>query len=160
MSDDRKSFIGEMSKIVNEKNLETGKNIGIDDFVLLNAGKKTKIGDNSCIHSGSRVIGGGSLVIGNNAVVTYNCVLVTGYPEVTSHMSSRIPVEQKDTVRGTIVIGDEAFVGSNSVIMPDTQIGEGAVVAAMSYVDSDVPDWTVRYPDGSTKRRPKLAGYE
>lgn len=160
MSNGKNSFVGELSRIVNEENLETGKNTGIDDFVLLNAGEMTKIGDNSCIHSGSRVIGGGSLVIGNNAVITYNCVLVTGYPETTSHMSSRIPVEQKDTIRGIIQIGDEAFIGSNSVIMPDTVIGEGAVVTAMSYVDSDVPDWTIRYPDGSTKPRSKFGCYE
>jgi galactoside O-acetyltransferase len=44
--------------------------------------------------------------------------------------------------------------------MPNTEIGEGAVVASMSYVDTDIPDWTVRYPDGSTVKRDKFEKYE
>ena len=153
------SFIGEYARIANRDNLEMGENVGIDDFVLLNAGEKTVIGDNSCIHSGSRVVGGGSLSVGDNVAITYNCVLVTGYPKYSSHMSTRIPKEQKETVRGEIHMGDESFVGSNSVVMPDTKIGEGAVVASMSYVDEDIPEWTVRYPDGSTVERERLERY-
>jgi len=153
-------YIGEFTKLINQDQLEIGNNVSIDDFVLLNAGKQTRIGDNSCIHSGSRVVGGGELYIGDNVAVTYNCVLVTGHPKYTSHMSTRVPKNQKDTISGTIRLSDESFVGSNSVIMPDTVIGEGAVVTSLSYVDEDVPPWTIRYPDGSTREREKFEKYE
>jgi len=153
-------FLGEYARIINEDNLIIGENVSIDDFVLLNAGEYTRIGDNSCIHSGTRVVGGGSLKVGDNVTITYNCVLVTGYPKHTSHMSTRVPKKEKDTIRGEIQLGDESFVGANSVIMPDTVIGEGAVVASMSYVDEDIPEWTIRYPDGSTAKREQFEKYE
>ncbi len=42
-----------------------------------------------------------------------------------------------------MVIGPDAFVGPNSVIMPNVRIGKGAVVAAGSVVNRDVPDYTL-----------------
>lgn len=150
----------EWARIIKGENLELGDNVEIDDFVFLNAGEKTVIGDNSCLHAGSRVVGGGELMIGRNVAVTYNCVLVTGYPKHTSHMSTRVPVEEKDTVRGQITLRDEAFVGSGAVIMPDVEVGEGGIVAAQSYVDRDVPPWTIHYPNGERRAREPFEPYE
>ncbi|MCO8246699.1 MULTISPECIES: DapH/DapD/GlmU-related protein [unclassified Haladaptatus] len=149
----------EWARLVNTDNLELGENVEIDDFVLVNAGDGTYIGDNSCLHSGTKLIGGGEFYMGRNSVVTYNCVLVTGYPKFTSHMSSGVPADEKDRVQGTIRIEDEVFVGSGSVVMPDVTLGEGAVVGALSYVDEDVPPWTIRYPDGTEMARPQFEPY-
>jgi len=154
------SRIYELAKIVNRDNLELGENSQIDDFVFLNAGEFTQVGNNSCIHAGSRVIGGGELEVGDNVAITYNCVLVTGYPQPSSHMSTCVPKRRKDTITGKISIGDEAFVGSCSVIMPNTVIGKGSVVCALSYVDEDIPPWTVQYPDGTRRDREPFPVYE
>lgn len=43
---------------------------------------------------------------------------------------------------GTVEIGRDAFVGPNSVVLPNVRIGEGAVVAAGSVVTRDVPPYT------------------
>lgn len=42
-----------------------------------------------------------------------------------------------------IVIGDDAWIGTGSVILPGVSIGEGAIVGAGSVVTRDVPPWTV-----------------
>lgn len=148
------------ARIVAPENLELGRNVEIDDFVFLNCGHHTEFGDHSCIHSGSRVVGGGELVVGTGVAITYNCVLVTRYSKTTSHMSTRVPSEHRDDVEARITIEDEAFVGSNSTIMPGVTVGEGAVVAAQSYVDEDVPPWTIRYPDGTLRDREPFEPYE
>jgi len=44
--------------------------------------------------------------------------------------------------RGTVEIGTDAFVGPHCVIMPNVKIGRGAVVAAGSVVNHDVPPFT------------------
>jgi serine acetyltransferase len=44
---------------------------------------------------------------------------------------------------GRVEIGREAFIGPHCVIMPDVQIGEGAVVAAGSVVNRDVAPHTM-----------------
>jgi len=151
--------IHDFARIINADCLELGDNVQIDDFVFLNAEERTVLENNTCLHAGTRAIGGGRLILKQNSVVTYNCVLVTGYSRYTSHMSTRVPKEAKDTLSGTIQIGCEAFVGSGSIVMPDVTLGEGAVVAAGSYIDEDVPSWTIRYPDGSTRERPEFEPY-
>lgn len=45
----------------------------------------------------------------------------------------------------SVIVGDNASIGANSVILPGVQIGRGAMIAAGSRVDADVPDgclWT------------------
>lgn len=136
------------AKIIHPENLVIEAHSRIDDFCLINAAGGVKIGRYSAIHSGTRIIGGGRFEMGDYSVITYNCVIVTGYPKHTSHMSTMVPREFKDTVVGEVILGDEVFVGSNSVIMPGIHIGDGAVIAALSYIDRDIPPWTIVYPEG------------
>ncbi|MCT7952186.1 CatB-related O-acetyltransferase [Ancylothrix sp. C2] len=45
--------------------------------------------------------------------------------------------------RGDTVIGNDVWIGYESVIMPGVCIGDGAIIAAKSVVVSDVPAYTV-----------------
>jgi acetyltransferase-like isoleucine patch superfamily enzyme len=47
------------------------------------------------------------------------------------------------TVHGHIEIGDDAWLGAGSIVLPDVRIGKGAVVGAGAVVTKDVPDYTV-----------------
>lgn len=52
--------------------------------------------------------------------------------------------EYKDVIKyGRIEIGEEAFIGTRSIIMPGVHIGKHSVVGAGSVVTKDVPDYTV-----------------
>jgi maltose O-acetyltransferase len=46
-------------------------------------------------------------------------------------------------VHGYIEIGDDAWIGTGCIILPDVRIGKGAVVGAGSVVTKDVPDFAV-----------------
>ena len=45
--------------------------------------------------------------------------------------------------RGDTVIGNDVWIGYESVIMPGVSIGDGAIIAAKSVVVNDVPAYTV-----------------
>lgn len=45
--------------------------------------------------------------------------------------------------KGDIVIGNDVWIGRESVIMPGVTIGDGAIVAAYSVVTSDVEPYSV-----------------
>ncbi len=45
--------------------------------------------------------------------------------------------------KGDIVIGNDVWIGRNSVILPGVHIGDGAIVAACSVVSRDVAPYTV-----------------
>lgn len=45
--------------------------------------------------------------------------------------------------KGDIIIGNDVWIGRESVIMPGVKIGDGAIIAAYSVVVKDVPAYTV-----------------
>ncbi len=45
--------------------------------------------------------------------------------------------------KGDLVIGNDVWIGRESVIMPGVKIGDGAIVAAYSVVTKDVPPYAV-----------------
>ena len=45
--------------------------------------------------------------------------------------------------KGDLVIGNDVWIGRESVIMPGVKIGDGAIVAAYSVVNKDVPPYAV-----------------
>ncbi|HEV2128292.1 MAG TPA: bifunctional UDP-N-acetylglucosamine diphosphorylase/glucosamine-1-phosphate N-acetyltransferase GlmU [Thermomicrobiales bacterium] len=56
------------------------------------------------------------------------------------------------------VIGDRAFVGSNSVLVAPVTVGEGAMTGAGSVVTSDVPDGTLVMGVPARPKAPRAAG--
>jgi virginiamycin A acetyltransferase len=45
--------------------------------------------------------------------------------------------------KGNTVIGNDVWIGYETVIMPGGQVGDGAIIAAKSVVVSDVPPYTI-----------------
>lgn len=45
--------------------------------------------------------------------------------------------------KGDTVIGNDVWIGRESIIMPGVKIGDGAIIAAYSVVTRDVPAYTV-----------------
>ena len=51
--------------------------------------------------------------------------------------------DRKGYTRGAVHIGAYSFVGAGSVILPGVRVGRGVLVAAMSLVTRDVPDYAI-----------------
>ena len=45
--------------------------------------------------------------------------------------------------KGDIIIGNDVWIGRESVIMPGIKVGDGAIIAAYSVVAKDIPAYTV-----------------
>ena len=50
-----------------------------------------------------------------------------------------------DKKKGKVFIGDNALIGSHSTIMPGVTIGVGAVIGAHSFINKDIPWYTLAY---------------
>jgi acetyltransferase-like isoleucine patch superfamily enzyme len=46
---------------------------------------------------------------------------------------------------GNVLVGENSFIGSNSVIKQGTKIGENVIIGAGSVVLNDVPDNAIAY---------------
>jgi len=134
-----------LAKIVNPGVIEIGDCSMIDDFTFIYGGKGIRIGRYVHVASFVSVIGGGELVVGDYADVACGSRILTGTDNYKggSRMSSALPYEQRSVTRGTVVIGKDAFVGTNVVVHPNVTIGEGAVIGSNSLVLHDIEPWTI-----------------
>lgn len=99
-------------------------------------GKNINLGKNVFINSGCRFQDQGGIFIGDDVLVGHNVIIAT-----LNHGFK--PENRADLIPAPVRIGNKAWIGSGSIILPGITIGENAVVAAGSVVAKDVPANTV-----------------
>lgn len=80
--------------------------------------------------------------IGEGAHVTNRCLLLCHQRDLSTYFidsdSTKLPYK-----KGKIKIGRNVMIGMGSIVMPNVEIGEGAIIAAGSVVTKDIPSWTL-----------------
>lgn len=99
-------------------------------------GKNISFGKNVFINSNCHFQDQGGITIGDGVMLGHNVVLATATHDLAPSKSRKLHYKP-------IVIGDNAWIGSNSVILQGVTIGEWAVVAAGAVVTKDVEPYTV-----------------
>ena len=91
------------------------------------------------------IVGGGELAVGDYVAIAAGARLITGTDQYEggSRMSAALPSEQRNVKLKKIVIGKDAFVGTNAVVHSGVTIGEGAVIGSCSLVLKDCEPWTI-----------------
>ena len=96
-----------------------------------------KIGKNTMISLGAKIdTRRGNITIGNNCLITHGCYIL-------SHDGAAHVLDENDNGEGFVKIGNNVFIGVNSVIMRNVTIGDNAIVGAGSVVIKDVPEGVV-----------------
>lgn len=78
------------------------------------------------------------IYIGKNSKVSQYCYLCTAGHDITELNNSSTGL-----ITGPIIIKANAWIGTNSFINMNIEIGEGSVIAASSNVVSNVEPWTI-----------------
>jgi acetyltransferase-like isoleucine patch superfamily enzyme len=113
------------------------------------------------IHPTASLRCGRNILVGKNAHINqYCCVWASPHSRIalgdnllmgpgvkifSSNHSTHVgtPMNLQPFVEKDIIIGNDVWLGANSVIVAGVTIGEGAIVAAGSVVTKDVPEYTV-----------------
>jgi galactoside O-acetyltransferase len=126
------------------KNINLGNNNQISSYCTLNAHDEgliffgNNIGINRNTHIGAA--NGGKIIVGNNVMIAQNVVIrASGH----GFKSLELTMDSQDYEKGTITIGDDCWIGANSVILKNVKIGNKSIVAAGSVVTKDIPDFSV-----------------
>ncbi len=135
----------ELTKIIGIENIDFGKYVIIDDFVLIYAKKQIKIGNHVHIASFTSISGGGELVMEDFSAISSGCRIITGTDDFKDggFGNSTISNKFRNVLTGKIQIGKFAIIGGNSVILPGVTIGEGASVGAGSVITKDLEPWGI-----------------
>ncbi len=155
----------EFTKIIGIENIEFGKNIIIDDFVLIYAKEKITIGNYVHIANFTSITGGNKLIVGNYAAISQGCRILTATDDFKEwgFGNSTVANEYRNIKSAPITIGDFCIVGANSVVLPGVTIGEGSTVGANSVVTKDLEPWGIYIGNkrvGERNKEEVLKNYE
>lgn len=93
-----------------------------------------KIGENVCMQLLKIPLYANKISVGNNVVIGAGVLFCTH-----DIIGSCFPNEGIKEKVGDIVIGNDVFVGANSIIMYDCKIGNCVIIAAGSVVTKSIP---------------------
>ena len=128
-----------------------GSRIVVADGAVIDAFVKIKpaggdgdlvIGPGSVINSGCVLYLGNGIRIGANVLIAANCTLA---PADHAFADADRPIRSQGfrCSRGGIVIGDDCWIGANTVLLDGAQVGTGSVVGASSLVRGALPPFCI-----------------
>ncbi len=101
-------------------------------------GSHIKVGKNFFANYNCTIIDVAPVTIGDNCQLAPNVAIYTaGHPV---HPVSRNSMYEYGI---EVTIGDNVWIGGNTVILPGVHIGSNTVIGAGSVVTKDIPDWCV-----------------
>lgn len=122
-------------KLIREILGSVGKNITVRPPFNCDYGKNIKVGDNFYANFNTVILDVGKVEIGNNVMFAPNVSVYTaGHP---IHPDSRNSGYEYGIA---IAIGDNVWIGGNSVINPGITIGNNCVIGSGSVVTKNIPD--------------------
>lgn len=139
------------SNVFIDKNVELlryPKNIEIDNDVVLkegvricscnsnakiNIGKRTTVGFHTFIYSSNKI------EIGNDCLIAPFVYIVDSNHKINKEQN----INQQPNETAPIKIGNDVWLASNVTVLKGVSIGNGAVIAAHSVVNKDVPPYEI-----------------
>lgn len=128
-------------------NVHIGSHVAIDDFCFFST--SLQIGDYVHIGPHVSVIGGigGTLIMNECSSIAAGARMIVRSDGLQGDgLSGPVPTQFKDEIVGnTIELKKFSAVGSNAVVLPNSQIAEGSVISAGSVFGGDSEPWTVYF---------------
>lgn len=101
-------------------------------------GFNIEVGKNFFANYNCTMLDTAKIIIGDNCMLAPNVAIYTaGHPV---HPEARNTAYEYGI---GITIGDNVWIGGNSVILPGVHIGSNTVIGAGSVVTKDIPDWVI-----------------
>lgn len=126
-----------------EKLLENkGENIWIESPFFCDYGENISIGDNTFVNTNCMFIDNNKIQIGKNGLIAPFVQIYTAKHPLSS--KDRL-IHEGNNVRYLtsalpVTIGDNVWIGGNSIIFPGVTIGNNVTIGAGSVVTKDIPD--------------------
>ncbi|WP_456059373.1 sugar O-acetyltransferase, partial [Brachyspira pilosicoli] len=130
----------EKENIIKELFGKIGKNFGITAPFYCDYGFNIEAGDNLYINHNCVILDCAKVKFGNNVLIAPNCGFYTaGHPIDIERRNSYIEYAYP------ISIGNDVWIGANTIVLGGVKIGNGSVIGAGSVVVKDIPDNVIAF---------------
>jgi galactoside O-acetyltransferase len=146
-------LISKFANIYSPNTISIGSNVRIDDFCILSGNITIK--NNIHIAAYCALYGGGNIIMDDHSGLSARCTLLSATDDFSGEylVGACVDIKYRNVIKGTISIGKYAQIGAGSLVMPNTDIGEGVAVGAMSFVNNNLPQWSICYGIPAKKKR-------
>lgn len=143
ISAEKNVYIGKHCDFKGKKNIQLKSDVTIRPYVQIWSGGGTvKISEGSEIGERCRISIANSLEIGENVLLSPN-VYITDCDHEYRDVNVAVIDQGVNQKNQNVSIGDESYIGINSVIVGNVSIGKHCVIGANSVVTKNVPDYCV-----------------
>lgn len=133
-------------RIFGAKSLHVGSHVRIDPFTIISAGAGVRIGNHVHIAQFCLLLGSGApLIIEDFAGLSSRVSVYTANDDYTGGALTgpTVPAEYRNVHAASVAIRRHAIIGCGAVIMPGAVVGLGAAIGALSFVNREVPEFTI-----------------
>lgn len=135
-------LMAEREQILNELFAFKGDGVWIESPFFCDYGENISIGANTFINTNCIFLDNNRITIGKNGLIApYVQIYTASHP---LKASKRIILNGKEsgylTSAKPVIIGDNVWIGGNSIIFPDVTIGDNVTIGAGSVVANNIPD--------------------
>ena len=143
----RISRLADLEESIYGSRIEIGDDVVIDAFVKIKpAGGRgdVVVGAGSVINSGCVLYTGNGIRIGRNVLIAANCTFA---PTNHAFADPNRPIKAQgfQASRGGIEIGDDVWIGANTVLLDGAIVGAGSVIGASSLVRGELPPFCIAF---------------
>jgi len=140
-------FIQERDRLLEDLFEFKGDGVWIESPFFCDYGEHISIGENTFVNTNCMFLDNNKITIGKNGLIAPYVQIYTATHPLKA--SDRIVGEGKDTRYLTstkpVTIGDNVWIGGNSVIFPGVTIGDNVTLGAGSVVTKNIPDNVLAY---------------
>ncbi len=151
-------LISRKASIYNPKELIIGNNVRIDDFCILSG--KIKLGSNIHISAFCALYGKYGIELEDCTGMSPRSIIFSATDDFSGDylIGPIYPEQFTNIISGKVVLKQFTQLGSNTIVLPNVIIGEGAVTGAMSLVNKNLEPWTINTGIPINKSRPRKKG--
>lgn len=129
-----------MRRLFFGRSIALGENVMIDEFVRIDHPTNLVVGNNSFIGRGTFINAAGGVRIGSDVLIGPGVKIWSADHQF---FSREIPIRAQGHAVSPVVIGDDVWIGVDSVVLRGVSIGKGSVIAAASVVTKDIAEFQI-----------------
>ncbi len=118
------------------------RTVRVDRPWNVSAGTLTVVGDHVILRARLPI------TIGDRCVISQLAVLTTVRRD---HSASGFPI-----VAAPITLEDDVWIAADTLVLPGSKVGAGAVVGARGLVEGELPGWMIATGEPAVPKRPRL----
>ena len=140
-------LLGKREEILTKLLASKGKGVWIEAPFYCDYGVHITIGENTFVNANCMFVDNNKITIGKNGLIAPNVQIYTAsHPVKASERIVKIDGQTRYiTKTKPVSIGDNVWIGGNSVIFPGVTIGDNVTIGAGSVVTKSIPDNVLAY---------------